>query len=166
MDKFVKFLILSLLLVVLFFRDSFPSELIYWLTYGFIGSLIVVLWFTMFWVSRRKAVQVTGAEPDFDIFCARVPLDVQEDLSRGRMCFCDGKMMLVKKENGSFKINWETDISSIKSIGFGKVAKVRRGFTIYTVDGNATEFTCGKINRYRKELYRALGWDIKGEENA
>lgn len=158
----MKILIYVILILFLFFRGYFPNDAVYWGSYGLAFFLLVALWFNMFWVGRKKAIKISGFEPDFDIFCARVPLDVSADLIRGRLCIGDGKLVLVKKTKGKYSIEWQTSIENIKSIGFGTVAGVRKGFTVHENDKD-TDFTCARIKKHSAELFKALGWELEAE---
>ena len=59
--------------------------------------LVVLLWFVMFWISRRKNAQFIGKTPDSDFFVGKVSSDTREDLTRGRMSFTDSDIIFVAK---------------------------------------------------------------------
>lgn len=160
----MKVLILLLFVVVVFGRGYFPSDALYWSVYLVMFALVALLWFAMFWVSLKRAARVLGKTPDTSFFVGKVGPDVRDDLQRGRMCFSDGRINLVSRNtDGTFSAVWSVDISDIKSVGFGKVAGVRKGFTVHTEDSSVS-FTSVKLFKNRSLLYNALGWDMK-EEN-
>ena len=159
----MKVIILLLFVVVVFGRGYFPSDALYWSVYLVMFALVALLWFAMFWVSEKRAAKVLGKNPDTTFFVGKVGPDVRDDLQRGRMCFADGRIDLVARTpGGSFSSVWSADIADIKSVGFGKVAGVRKGFTFHS-DAGSVSFTNVKIFKDRSQLYRALGWDIKEE---
>jgi hypothetical protein len=122
--------------------------------------LVALLWFAMFWVSRKRNAAVLGYEPDADFFVGKVSPNVRDDLQRGRMSFKDGKITLVSRKKGRFEKVWSADVSDIQSVGFGKVAGVRKGFTFHTENGDVS-FTCVKLFKNRDLLYKALGWEFE-----
>ena len=162
MDNILKFLILALFLVVIFGRSLFPSDFLYWSVYFLMFILTALLWFSMFWVSRRRNAAVLGYEPNAHFFVGKVAPDVREDLQRGRLSFKDGRITLVGKQKGRYCIIWTADIKSVRSVGFSKVAGVRKGFILHTDDGDVP-FTSSKLFKNRQLLFDALGWDVKKE---
>jgi len=160
MDRILSFLILGLFIVVVFGRSYFPSAALYWSVYFLMFILVALLWFAMFWVSRKRNVKVLGFEPDADFFVGKVSPNVRDDLQRGRMSFKDGKITLVSRKKGKFEKVWSADVSDIQSVGFGKVAGVRKGFTFHTENGDVS-FTCVKLFKNRDLLYKALGWEFE-----
>ena len=162
MQTLVKGIIICIFALVIFCRNYFPSDLVYWLTYVLLFALIPVLWNTMFSVSRKKACQVLGKQPEFDIFCARVPQDPTEDLSRGRLCLCDGVFHFIQRKKHGFEETWSIKVSEIKSVSFGTVAGVRKGFTIHT-DKTDLPIVCDSIRKHSDAFFEAMGW--KKDEN-
>lgn len=154
----MKILIFGLLAVFIFGRGIFPNEASYWICYGFSFILLILLWVTMFWVSRKRATKILGFKPDFDIFCGKVPYDVNDDLARGRLCVGNGKIYLIKKTNGKFNIEWQEDIDNVTAVSFKKVIGVRRGFVLRRGE-NEVSFACGRIKRHKSELFKAFGWN-------
>lgn len=161
MDKVLKIIILLLFVVAVFGRGYFPSDALYWSVYFVMFAMVTLLWFAMFWVSEKRAQQVLGKVPDATFFVGKVAPDVRDDLQRGRMCFADGRAVLVGRgQDGSFGELWSVAVSDIKSVGFGTVAGVRKGFTVHT-DNGSVSFTNLKIFKNRDLLYKALGWNIE-----
>lgn len=153
--KIIFFLIFA---VVIFGRSYFSSAVLYWSLYGFMGVLLVLLWFMLYWVSHKKAVKILGKEPDYDVFAGKIPLEVTSDLDRGRVCVVDGKIVLIQKKKRKFEIVWEIPVKDIDSIGFGKVGgSYRYGFIIHNKD-DKTEFTCSKMKKEKDTLFKAIGW--------
>lgn len=164
MDKIISFLILALFIVVVFGRSYFPSAALYWSVYFVMFILVALLWFAMFWVSRRRNASVLGFEPDADFFVGKVPANVRDDLQRGRLSFRDGKVTLVGRKKGKYEKVWSVDTDDILSVGFGKVAGVRKGFTLHTENGDVS-FTSVKLFKNRDLLYKALGWEFEEAKN-
>ena len=166
MDKVLKIIILLLFVVAVFGRGYFPSDALYWSVYFVMFALVTLLWFAMFWVSAKRAEKVLGKAPDTTFFVGKVAPDVREDLTRGRMCFADGRAVLVgRRPDGSFGEIWSVAVEDINSVGFGTVAGVRKGFTIHGKNGDVS-FTSLKIFKNRDLLYKALGWDMSEKEKA
>lgn len=163
MESLIKTLILVLFAIVIFARQYFPSDALYWGTYFFMFVLVVFLWITSYWVSKKKAASILGKKPDFDIFCGRVLPDVRADLQRGRLVFSDGEVSLIAKEKGKYSKVWSLPIESISSVGFGTVVGWRKGFSLHAGE-ETVSFTSVAIKKHKKELYKALGWNIKESE--
>lgn len=158
MDILIKIVFFIIFAAAIFGRSYIESSVLYWSLYVIMGILLGCLWWVMFWVSKKKVVEVLGKQPEFEIFAGRIPLDVRADLDRGRFCISDGKFILVQKKNGKFQKTWELPVSEVKSIGFGRVGgSYRYGFILHTEDGK-TEFTCGKIKKEKDNLFKTLGW--------
>ncbi|MCR5761034.1 MAG: hypothetical protein K6F82_03430 [Sphaerochaetaceae bacterium] len=160
MESIIKTLILVLFAVVIFARQYFPSDALYWGTYCFMFVLVVLLWTTSYWVSKKKAASIMGRKGDFDIFCGKVLPDVNADLQRGRLVFMDGEVTLITKTKGKYSKAWSMKIEDITSVGFGTVVGWRKGFSLHAGE-ETVSFTSVAINKHRKELYNALGWNIK-----
>lgn len=160
MDKILSFLILGLFIVVVFGRSYFPSQALYWSVYFLMFILVALLWFTMFWVSKKRNAKILGYEPDADFYVGKVSPNVRDDLQRGRLSFKNGKITLVGKQKGHFGIIWSVDVEDVNSVGFGTVAGVRKGFTLHT-EGGDVPFTCVKVFKNRGLLYKALGWEFE-----
>lgn len=160
MDIIIKFLILALFLIVIFGRSLFPSEILYWSVYFVMFILVALLWFAMFWVTRKRNSSVLGYEPDADFYVGKVAPDVREDLQRGRLSFKDGRITLVGKKKGQYSVIWSCGVDDIESVGFSKVAGVRKGFTFHTADGDVP-FTSSRLFKNRQLLFKALGWNIE-----
>lgn len=160
MESIIKTLILVLFAVVIFARQYFPSDALYWGTYFFMFVLVALLWVASYWVSKKKASSILGKKPDFAIFCGKVLPDVSADLQRGRLVFSDGEVTLITKVKGKYSKAWSMPIEKITSVGFGTVVGWRKGFSLHAGEEKAS-FTSVFIKRHKSELYKALGWNIK-----
>ena len=95
----------------------------------------------------------------------KLPADTNADLTRGRLCFTDGKIILLQRTEGKIrrqspcKEAWSKKISEITSVGFGKVLPARKGFILYFGDDEVS-FTCAKAAKDRAMIYTALGWPV------
>ena len=129
------------------------------------AGLVVLYWFAMFWVSRKDVIKVLGAEPDHDFYVGKLPADPNADLTRGRLCFKDGKISLMQRTEDKIRRQtpcmevWAKDISEITSVGFGKVLPARKGFILY-FGNDEVNFTCAKAAKDRSMIYEALGWPV------
>ena len=156
---------MALFAVVIFCRQYFPNDILYWATYFVMFVFVALYWYVSFWVSEKSAVKVLGKKPAFDIFCGKVPPRTEDDLQRGRLCVCDGFLVLVYKQNGKKYIKLiEIPVSDISSVGYGIVAGKRKGFTVYYGNNKEVSFTSSAIFKRKQELYNALEWDFSEEE--
>lgn len=153
----IKFLLILIFACIIFVPQLFTSRLLYWSAYFVMFVLIPMLWAAMYWVSRKKSAKILGTEPDNSFFAGKVSPDVNEDLTRGRLCFLNGKISLVGKQANKVSVLWSCNISDVKAVAFGKVAGARRGFTLQTGNGDIS-FTSGKVFKNRQVLYQALNW--------
>ena len=165
MKTLIKILILLDFAAVVFIPSVYMSRPVLIPMFAVMVALVILYWFTMYWVSKKKAIQILGKNPSFDIFVGKIPTDPNADLTRGRLCIADGTIYLLQKtdgkekKDGPYKIAWSMDASTITSLGFGKVLSVRKGFIIY-MDNDEVRFTCSSIAKHKQELYNALGWKI------
>lgn len=133
------------------------------------AGCVAFYWFAMFWVSRKDVVKVTGKEPDFEIFAGKIPSDPQADLTRGRLCIMDERLVLFQRTDDKIRKTepckevWSIPTKDIKSLGFGKVLSMRKGLVIYFNDDEVS-FTCSKIVKDREPLYKALGWKMEASK--
>lgn len=163
MKLLIKILILLDFAAVVFIPSVYMSRLTLIPMFAGMVALVVLYWFAMYWVSKKRALQVLGKTPQFDIFVGKIPTDPNADLTRGRLCIVDGNISLLQKTDGKdskttpYKVVWTMESSAITSIGFGKVLSVRKGFILY-MDKDDVRFTCSSIAKHKDELYAALGW--------
>lgn len=166
MKTLIKVLILLLFAAEVFFPSIYMSRATLIPMFVAMVVLVIVYWFLMYWVSKKKAIQILGKEPQFDIFVGKIPTDPSADLTRGRLCIVDDTISLIQKTDGKeskttpYKIVWTMPTSSVTSLGFGKVLSIRKGFILY-MDIDDVRFTCSKIGRHKEALYKALGWNFE-----
>lgn len=171
MTILIKVLILLDFAAVVFIPNVYMSRTTLLPMFVCMVALVILYWFVMYWVSKKKAIQILGKTPQFDIFVGKIPTDPTADLTRGRLCFADGVISLIQNMDGKenkdtpYKIVWSMDTAKITSIGFGKVLSFRKGFILY-MDIDDVRFTCSSIGKHKDALYNALGWkfDTKAEE--
>lgn len=156
MEIIIKVFLLALFALVVFCRNAFPSALLYWAAYCVMFALVPALWASMFWVSKKKAAAVLGSQPEFDIFCAKVPADPADDFQRGRLCLSQGKIVLIKKTKKGLEKTWSVDKEKITSVNFANVAGRRCGF-ILNYNGDSASFVCRTIDKHKEEFTGALG---------
>lgn len=158
MSIIVKGIILVIFALVIFGHNLIKSKALYWAMYFIMFALIPLLWETMFWVSKKRAIKVLGTDNlGFDLFVGKVSPNVSDDLCRGRLCINKDTIKLIGKNHDKFSVVWEAKTKDIKSVGFGTVAGVRKGFTFHFKDSDVS-FTCSKIAKQKENLYKALGW--------
>ena len=165
MKTLIKILILLDFAAVVFVPSVYMSRPVLIPMFAVMVALVILYWFTMYWVSKKKAYQVLGQTPKFDIYVGKIPTDPNADLTRGRLCITDSAICLIQKTDGKekkdapYKIVWSIDSSTVTSLGFGKVLSIRKGFIIY-MNEDDVRFTCSSITKHKQELYDALGWKI------
>ncbi len=160
MTVLIKILILLDFAAVVFLPSVYTTRATLIPMFATMVFLVFLYWFAMYWVSKKKAIQILGTTPKFDIFVGKIPTDPNADLTRGRLCIQDGVISLLQKtgEKASpYKVVWSMNASEVTSIGFGKVLSVRKGFILY-MDKDDVRFTCSSIAKHKDELYAALGW--------
>jgi hypothetical protein len=166
MKTLIKLLILLDFAAVVFIPSVYMSRPVLIPMFVLMVALVILYWFSMYWVSKKKATQLLGKTPSFDIFVGKIPTDPNADLTRGRLCIADNTIYLIQKtdgkekKDGPYKIAWSMDTSIITSLGFGKVLSIRKGFIIY-MDKDDVRFTCSSIAKHKSELYAALGWKME-----
>ncbi len=105
-----------------------------------------------------KAAKVLGKEElNYDIAVGMVPKKTEEDLIRGRLCVDDEQLKLICKKGNTYTVTWSAKIKDIESAGFGTVAGVRKGFTLY-FKKEEISFVSEQANKDRDSFYKALGW--------
>lgn len=158
MSAFLKAVMLVIFGLVIFGRQYVNSDALYWSLYFILFALIPLLWMSMYRVSRKKALQVLGKEElKYDVAVGMVPKKTEDDLIRGRLCIDDGQLKLICKKGNTFSVTWSAEIKDIESAGFGTVAGVRKGFTLY-FKKEEVSFVSEKANKDRESFYKALGW--------
>ena len=163
MKTLVRILILAEFAVIIFVPAVYTSRLTLSPMFLSMAALVVLYWFSMFWVSRKDVVKVLEEEPESDFYVGKLPADPAADLARGRLCVLDGKLVLLQRTEDRIRRQtpcreiWSLDIADITSVGFGKVLPARKGFILYMGD-DEVRFTCSKVAKNRDLLYSALGW--------
>lgn len=170
MKTIVRILILAEFAAIIFIPGIYMSKLTLIPMFLSMFALVVLYWFAMFWVSRKDAVKVLEKEPGSDFYVGKLPADPSADLARGRLCFLDGKIVLLQRTEDKIHRQtpcreiWAIDISAITSVGFGKVLPARKGFILYMGE-DEVRFTCSKVAKQRDLLYNALGWKTPDRDN-
>ena len=165
MKTIVRILILAEFAAIVFIPSAYLPRWALIPMFVSMAGLVVLYWFAMFWVSRKDVIKVLGAEPDHDFYVGKLPADPNADLTRGRLCFKDGKISLMQRTEDKIRRQtpcrevWSKDISEITSVGFGKVLPARKGFILYFGD-DEVNFTCAKAAKDRSMIYEALGWPV------
>ena len=171
MKTIVRILILLEFAAIIFVPGIYMSRLLLIPMFLSMFGLVVLYWFAMFWVSRKDAVKVLEKEPESDFYVGKLPANPSADLVRGRLCFMDGRIILLQRTEDRIhrqtpcKEVWSADIADITSAGFGKVLPARNGFILYMND-DEVRFTCSKLAKHRELLYKALGWQNPDGEQA
>ena len=164
MKTIVRILILAEFAAIILLPGIYMSKLILLPMFLSMFGLVILYWFAMFWVSRKDANKVLEKEPVSDFYVGKLPADPSADLMRGRLCFLDGKIILLQRTEDRIhrqtpcRETWSADIDDITSAGFGKVLPARKGFILYLND-DEVRFTCSKVAKHRELLYDALGWN-------
>lgn len=144
--------------LVIFGRQYFTSDVLYWSMYFVLFALIPLLWMSMYRVSKKAAAKVLGKEElKYDVKVGMVPKNTEDDLIRGRFCVDEEELKLVGKTGKTYSIIWSCKIKDIESASFGTVAGVRKGFTLYFKKSEVS-FVSEEANKDRDTFYQALGW--------
>ena len=128
-------------------------------------GLVVLYWFAMFWVSRKDVEKVLGKAPEHDFYVGKLPANPSADLTRGRLCVTDGRLVLMQRTDDSERRQtpcreaWSRNVDEVTSVGFGKVLPARTGFILYFGD-DEVRFTCAKAAKDKTIVYNALGWPV------
>ncbi len=171
MKTIVRILILAEFAAIVFVPGIYLSRPTLVLMFLSMAVLVVLFWFSMFWVSKRDAQSVLGHEIENDFFTGRIPSDTSADLVRGRLCRDNNRLVLLKRTDGKARKDhhceevWSIDIDDIKSVGFGKVLPARTGFILYLDGDDEIRFTSRKVAKDKNLLYKAIGWDIPSTES-
>lgn len=164
MLSIIRILMLAMFAWLVFGRSYYTNPILYWCSYIVLGVILVIYWFVAFYVSERRAQKVLGKTFSYGFFTGLVPSDSTADLIRGRLCVCDGELVLVHKKLGKEYVRQlSVPVKDIKSIGFGTVAGVRKGFTVYT-ETDQYSFVSSSVSKKRDPFFRALGWKDKSAE--
>lgn len=170
MKTIVKILMILDFAAVVFLPSVYMTRSLLIPMFAVMAGLVVLYWFAMFWVGRKDALKVLGKTPDFDIFAGKVPTDPSADLTRGRLCIEDGRIVLLQRTDGKerktapCKEVWSMQTNEITSLGFGKVLPARKGLILYMGD-DEIQFTCSGISKRKDGLYKALGWNMGTAES-
>lgn len=169
MKTIVRILILAEFAAIIFIPGVYMSKLTLIPMFLSMFALVVLYWFAMFWVSRKDVAKVLEEDPGSDFFVGKLPADPSADLARGRLCFLNGKIVLLQRTEDRIHRRtpcreiWSIDTSAITSVGFGKVLPARKGFILYMGD-DEIRFTCSKVAKHRDLLYDALGWKTPDQD--
>jgi len=165
MKTIIRILIIAEFALIIFVPGVYMSRLLLIPLFLSMGALVVLYWFAMFWVSKKDVAKVLGKQPDVDFFVGKLPADPTADLSRGRLCSVDGRLVLMKRVDGKerattpCKEDWTLDIDTITSVGFGKVLPARKGFILY-INDDEVSFTYSKAAKNKEMIYKAIGWKM------
>lgn len=132
MATFLKFLLVALFALVIFAKEVFPSQILYWCTYVVMFALIPLWWLAAFYVSEKKAKTLVKGKIKASFQVGMVTANVGDDLARGRLCITAKDIILVGKDGSKYKVIWKESKENITYTSTGKVAGVRNGFTLCT----------------------------------
>ena len=165
MKTIVRILILAEFAAIVFIPSAYLPRWALIPMFTSMAALVVFYWFAMFWVGKKDVAKVLGEAPDHDFYVGKLPVDTSADLTRGRLCFKDGRIILLQRTEDKVhrqtpcKEAWSRSIAEVTSVGFGKVLPARKGFVLYFGDDEVS-FTCAKVTKDRSMIYEALGWPV------
>lgn len=154
MATIIKLVLLSLCALVVFFKNLFTTSVMYWCTFGLMFALIPLWWLATYWVSKSRASKILKEEPEKSFFVGMVPSDVNDDLIRGRLCIAKDEIYLVTKHKDKYEIIWTEKITNITNARSEKVAGIRKGFIIYTNEGE-NSFVCNLADEVIKAILKS-----------
>lgn len=169
MKTLARILILINFAVIIFVPGLYTNRLLLIPMFVLMVGLVAFYWAAMFWVSKKDVERVLGHEIKDDIFVGKIPADPSADLSRGRMCVEDGRLVLMMRTDDKTRRTkpckevWSIDLSEITSVGFGKVLSARKGFILYMGD-DEVRFTFAKATKDRSLVYNLLGWKMENKQ--
>ncbi len=169
MKSLIKLFILVAFAVAVFFPDVFSSlpmgNLLYWGLYVLMGALVVVFYFTSYWVSEKDVEKETGEPVGFSLFGGKMPIISEDDLIRGRLVINSSNVTLYKRLEGKARTSehhcqevWSVPVSEITSIGTGPIITIRKGLILYLEEGGEAKFICRKALKCKPAIISALGW--------
>lgn len=165
MKSLIKFIILAIFAVVIFFRSYVPVPL-YWSLFIVMFGLVVAFYFISYWVSQKDVEKETGKPVGFSLFGGKLPVISDDDLIRGRLVIDASNITLYKRIDGKERTSehhcvevWSIPVSEIASIGTGPIiSSARKGLILYLEDGGEVKFICRKAIKCKPEILDALGW--------
>ncbi len=170
MKTIVRILIILVFAAVVFTPANYLPRLALIPMFLLMFALVILYWFTMFWVSKKDVLKVLGKEPEMDIYVGRIPADTTADLVRGRLCAIDGRLALMQRTEDKVRRQtpckevWSMNIEDVSSVGFGKVLPARKGFVLYKGE-ESFKFTYAKAAKDKGIIYKMLGWEMPEQES-
>lgn len=166
MKILLKLLLLSLTLVVVFISPVRIGIVAYYMIFPLLFFLVFLYYIISYWVSDSDVKKVRQEPYEFSLFCGKTPLSGDGDLLRGRLVITDQEVKLYQRlGKGRTRKTpctevWSLEVSSIRSLGFGKVSGARKGLILYLDEGSAS-FLSRKAIKEKETIIQALGWDDK-----
>lgn len=164
MKTLLKLLLLGLTLVVVFISPTYIGIVAYYMIFPLLFFLVFLFYRISYWVSESDVGKVRQDEFDFSLFCGKVPLSGDGDLLRGRLVITEQDLKLYQRvQKGRTKKTpceevWSLDVSSVRSLGFGKASGARKGLILYLDEGSVS-FLSRKALKQKEAVIEALGWD-------
>ena len=164
MKTLLKLLLLGLTLVVVFISPAYIGIVAYYMIFPLLFFLVFLFYRISYWVSESDVGKVRQDEFDFSLFCGKVPLSGDGDLLRGRLVITEQDLKLYQRvQKGRTKKTpceevWSLDVSSVRSLGFGKASGARKGLILYLDEGSVS-FLSRKALKQKEAVIEALGWD-------
>lgn len=166
MKNLLKLLLLALTLVVVFVSPVQIGIVAYYMIFPLLFFLVFLFYIVSYWVSESDVEKVRSEGYEYSLFCGKNPPSGDGDLLRGRLVITEKDVKLYQRvQKGRTRKApcveaWSLDVSSIRSLGFGKVHGVRKGLILYLDEGSVS-FLGRNAVKQKEEILEALGWGDK-----
>ncbi len=164
MKILLKFLLLALTLVVVFISPVRIGIVAYYMIFPLLFFLVFLFYIISYWVSDSDVQKVRQEGYEYSLYCGKLPPSGEGDLLRGRLVITEQGVKLYQrvqkkrtKQTPCTEV-WSLDVSSIRSLGFGKVLGARKGLIFY-LDEESVSFLSRKAVKQKETIIKALGWD-------
>lgn len=166
MKGIVKFAVLLLVGIVVFFRSKIPSVTVYWLIFVLLFILVGLLFVLFYWVSKKDVEKVSSRKPKFSMFTSRIPETKDSELHRGRMVIDQEEIALYQRTPDRERTQqtpcvktWFEPLENLATIDFGEVDYRKKGLILYFTDGSQVKFSQRKMKKNKEMILQALGWN-------
>ena len=158
----MKTLLLASFFIVVFIPMNKGYEWVIWVLILAMLGLVALYYWMIYGVRENQArTCLHDNEPlRYSIFSGLVTgSEKLQDIQRGRLVFTDTRLVFICRNNSSFEVVWETEITSLTSYNIGKVLSFRKGIIFFLHDESEYSFTISRINKREPQIKQALGWE-------
>ncbi len=166
MKTLLKLLLLGLTLVVVFISPLRIGIVAYYMIFPLLFFLVFLFYLVSYWVSDADVQKVRKEPYQFSLFCGMSPPSGDGDLVRGRLVITEEDVKLYQRlAKGRTRKTpcaevYSLEVSSIRSLGFGKAEGARKGL-IFSLDEGSVSFLTRRAIKQKEAIIQALGWEEK-----